>query len=99
MALSSKTTRDLAEILIGDKGEIFPYMSGPVIVDFFNETLGRSDVYQWGAAPTRWRYAEQIIIEAVATGQADRLFTGILSTNRIMTLYECSEVHLRHEVK
>ena len=100
MALSSKTTRDLAEILIGDKGEIFPYMSGPVIVDFFNETLGRSDVYQWGAAPTRWRYAEQIIIEAVATGQADRLFTGILSTNRIMTLYECSDVDaLEHASK
>jgi hypothetical protein len=53
MYLNDKTLEKL-RLLINEETQ---YRSGPQLVDFFN-ALGFSETYQWGGAPSRWRYTD-----------------------------------------
>jgi len=51
MKISEKITKPLGQLIAGDTG-IAPYMSGPNLVDFYNE-YGFDDEYGQGF-PSRW---------------------------------------------
>ncbi len=60
MTISYKIINPLAQLIAGDQGSS-PYLSGPELVEFFNQ-CGFDDTYGSGF-PTRWRYvAERLSI-------------------------------------
>lgn len=61
MKISNKITEILGKHIAGDTG-LAPYLSGPQLVDFYNE-CGFEDVYGQGF-PSRWRYSADKIIES-----------------------------------
>lgn len=60
MQLSKYSIRKLAKLINGDTDQ-FPYMSGPELVDFFNQ-FGFRDLYGDGF-PSRWVYVENKLLE------------------------------------
>lgn len=60
MEISLRTIQALGKIITGD-GDISPYRSGPMLVDFFNKHGGNS-LYGSGF-PSRWQFAEDQIKE------------------------------------
>ena len=60
MNLSNQTLNALALILTGDN-KISPYLSGPMLVDFFNN-IGFAEIYYQGF-PTRIVYAKDKLVE------------------------------------
>lgn len=57
---SDFTIKELAKIICGDKGYM-PYLSGPMLVDLFNN-YGSRDTYGQGF-PSRWAYTEEKLFE------------------------------------
>jgi hypothetical protein len=58
MKVSDKIIGQLGALIAGDT-QVAPYLSGPELVDFFNE-FGFKDIYGQGF-PTRWKYAAEKI--------------------------------------
>lgn len=61
MELSKKTFKPLGVLICGDSG-LAPYLSGPDLVEFFNE-CGFNDEYDQGF-PSRWNYSTDKVTEA-----------------------------------
>lgn len=61
MKISNKITEQLGKLIAGDIGST-PYLTGPKLVDFYNE-CGFDDIYGEGF-PSRWRYSTDKIIES-----------------------------------
>lgn len=61
MKISNKITEQLGKLIAGDIGST-PYLTGPKLVDFYNE-CGFDDTYGEGF-PSRWRYSTDKIIES-----------------------------------
>ena len=64
MKISNKVTKQLGTLIAGDT-QTAPYLSGPNLVDFYNE-CGFDDVYGEGF-PSRWRFSTDKIVEANGT--------------------------------
>jgi hypothetical protein len=67
MTISNKIINKLAQLISGDAPNT-PYMTGPALVDFFNE-CGFNDEYGQGF-PTRWRYVAEKLAQ---TNNSDTL--------------------------
>ncbi|GAA4301183.1 abortive infection family protein [Aestuariibaculum suncheonense] len=61
MKISNKITKQLGTLIAGDTHSS-PYLSGPQLVDFYNE-CGFDDVYGEGF-PSRWKYSTEKIVES-----------------------------------
>lgn len=88
--LSEQFVRFLAELINGDKDDLYSYKSGPKIVLFFNQYFGYEDVYQQGF-PSRWIYTYNKIIEILNKNNIDKLFNIILDKKYIMREHKISE--------
>lgn len=89
----------ISKIVVGDDKELFPYITGPQIVAFFNDRFGYQDVYQYGNAPTRWRYAAEKITDMLSNGRINEFFSAILSPEYMMTSWECDEIPAREKAE
>lgn len=96
-SVSGAALDSIAQTFVGDAGDFFPYLSGPQLVTFFNENFGYREEYQWGHAPTRWRYAREKITELIARGRSKDFFSTILSHRYFMRMCECSEVEAKEK--
>ena len=99
MPISEESLRAIAEIFVGDRGQLYDYRKGPEIVDFFNQQFGYRESYQWGNAPTRWVYARDKIAELFTSGRANEFFSSILSYQHMMRLWGCGELEARRKVE
>ena len=64
MKISNKITKQLGTLIAGDTSTA-PYLSGPKLVDFYNE-CGFDDIYGEGF-PSRWKYSTEKITESNGT--------------------------------
>ncbi len=96
--LTEGTLKHIANIFIGDEGHFFPYKSGPVIVDFFNNYLGTKDQYRQGF-PSRWAYVYDKLIGLLQVGQFDSFLNTAFSTAYIMTACSCTEVEAHEKAE
>lgn len=64
MKISNKITKQLGTLIAGDT-RTAPYLSGPRLVEFYNE-CGFDDVYGEGF-PSRWKYSTDKILESNGT--------------------------------
>lgn len=97
--LSDTDIRSISEIIVGDAGGFYPYISGPKIVETFNTEFGFNDSYEWGNAPTRWRYAAEKIRFLLSVERADEFFSHMLSHRFMMARCQCGEVKAREKVQ
>lgn len=97
--LSDTDIRSISEIIVGDAGGFYPYISGPKIVETFNTEFGFNDSYEWGNAPTRWRYAAEKIRFLLSAERADEFFSHMLSHRFMMARCQCGEVKAREKVQ
>ena len=93
--LSKRTISALQRVITGDKldtnaGPLAPYLSGPKLVDFFNE-YGFNDSYGQGF-PSRWAYAEAKLEEINGTAQLTDAIEGAVYPPRFFdTPFEVSD--------
>lgn len=97
--ISDADIRSISEIIVGDTGDFYPYISGPKIVEMFNSEFGFNDSYERGNAPTRWRYAAEKIRFLLSDERADEFFSHMLSHRFMMTRCQCGEVEAREKVQ
>ena len=97
--LSDTDIRSISEIIVGDAGGFYPYISGPKIVETFNTEFGFNDSYEWRNAPTRWRYAAEKIRFLLSAERADEFFSHMLSHRFMMARCQCGEVKAREKVQ
>jgi hypothetical protein len=79
MKISNKVTKQLGKLIAGDTA-IAPYLTGPQLVDFFNE-CGFDDVYGNGF-PSRWVYATDKITESNGTDKLRTIIEEFLDPRR-----------------
>lgn len=97
--ISDANIRSISEIIVGDIGDFYPYISGPKIVEMFNTGFGFNDSYERGNAPIRWRYAAEKIRFLLSAERADEFFSHMLSHRFMMTRCQCGEVEAREKVQ
>ncbi len=79
MKISNKVTKQLGTLIAGDTPTA-PYLSGPKLVDFYNE-CGFDDVYGEGF-PSRWKYSTEKIIEANGTNVLRKILEEFVDPRR-----------------
>ena len=97
MPISTNCIERIAKEFVGDEGDFFPYASGPQLVNFFNDNLGYRDVYQYGNAPTRWRFAAEKIGDLLVEGRINAFFSAALNYRYLMGGFDCTEVEARNK--
>ena len=96
--LTEETLKHIANIFIGDEGNFFPYKSGPVIVNFFNNYLGTTDNYGQGF-PSRWVFVFNKLVELLNDNQFDKFLNIAFSTSYISSVCSCSEVEAHEKAE
>lgn len=79
MKISNKITEQLGKLIAGDTG-CAPYLTGPKLVDFYND-CGFDDVYGEGF-PSRWRFSKDKIIESNGTPRLKRILEDFVDPRR-----------------
>jgi len=79
VTISSKIIKQLGSLVAGDKSSA-PYLSGPKLVDFFNE-CGFGDVYGAGF-PSRWAYAAEKIALSNGTSRLQTIIEEFVDPRR-----------------
>ena len=77
--ISNKVTKQLGTLIAGDTSTA-PYLSGPNLVDFYNE-CGFDDVYGEGF-PSRWKYSTDKIVESNGTSRLKRIIEEFVDPRR-----------------
>ena len=96
--LSQETLKRISEIFCGDIGNFYTYKSGPKLVNFFSQHFGYNDIYGPGF-PSRWRYANDKIIDILNTQQINKFFNIILAKRYIIQDWKCSESEAAKKVE
>lgn len=81
MKISNKITKPLGQLIAGDTG-IAPYMSGPNLVDFYNE-YDFDDKYGQGF-PSRWVYSMEKIIQSNDTPKLQKILENFVDPRRFV---------------
>ena len=79
MKISNKVTEPLGRLIAGDTGSA-PYLSGPKLVDFYNE-CGFDDIYGEGF-PSRWRYSTDKVIASNGTPRLKKILEDFIDPRR-----------------
>lgn len=79
LKISLKITKQLGSLISGDTSTA-PYLSGPKLVDFYNE-CGFNDKYEEGF-PTRWRYSTNKIEESNGTLRLKKILEEFVDPRR-----------------
>ena len=79
MKISLKITKALGKLIAGDTG-IAPYLTGPQLVEFFNE-CGYDDVYEQGF-PSRWIYATEKLVTTNGSDKLRKIFEEFMDPRR-----------------
>ena len=79
MKISNKVTEPLGRLIAGDTGST-PYLSGPKLVDFYNE-CGFDDIYGEGF-PSRWRYSTDKVIASNGTPRLKKILEDFIDPRR-----------------
>lgn len=79
MKISNKITKQLGTLIAGDTSTA-PYLSGPQLVDFYNE-CGFDDIYGEGF-PSRWKYSTEKIIESNGTPRLKKILEEFVDPRR-----------------
>ncbi|MHA6727061.1 abortive infection family protein [Chryseobacterium sp. A301] len=77
--ISNKITEQIGKLIAGDMGSA-PYLTGPKLVDFYNE-CGFDDVYGEGF-PSRWRYSTDKIVESNGTQRLKNILEDFVDPRR-----------------
>jgi hypothetical protein len=77
--ISNKITKQLGTLIAGDTPKA-PYLSGPKLVDFYNE-CGFDDVYGEGF-PSRWKYSTEKIVESNGTPRLKNILEEYVDPRR-----------------
>jgi hypothetical protein len=77
--ISNKVTKQLGTLIAGDTSTA-PYLSGPKLVDFYNE-CGFDDIYGEGF-PSRWQYSTNKIVESNGTPILKRILEEFVDPRR-----------------
>lgn len=81
MKISKKITKPLGQLIAGDTG-IAPYMSGPNLVDFYNE-YGFNDEYGQGF-PSRWIFSTEKIIQSNNSPKLRKIIEDFVDPRRFI---------------
>ena len=81
MKISNKITNALGKLIAGDTS-IAPYMSGPILVDFYN-SLGFDDEYGQGF-PSRWIYSSEKIALSNNSKQLQEILEEFVDPRRFV---------------
>ena len=79
MKISNKITKQLGTLIAGDTPTA-PYLSGPKLVDFYNE-CGFDDIYAEGF-PSRWKYSADKIAESNGTIRLKKILEEFVDPRR-----------------
>lgn len=79
MKISNKITKQLGTLIAGDTPTA-PYLSGPKLVDFYNE-CGFDDIYAEGF-PSRWKYSADKIVESNGTPRLKKILEEFVDPRR-----------------
>ncbi len=79
MKISNKITKQLRTIIAGDSPTA-PYLSGPKLVDFYNE-CDFDDIYAEGF-PSRWKYSTEKIVESNGTPRLKKILKEFIDPRR-----------------
>lgn len=79
LKISNKVTKQLGTLIAGDTSTA-PYLSGPKLVDFYNE-CDFDDVYGEGF-PSRWKYSTDKIVEANGTNRLKKILEEFVDPRR-----------------
>lgn len=79
MKISNKITKQLGTLIAGDTPTA-PYLTGPNLVDFYNE-CGFDDVYGDGF-PSRWKYSTEKIIQSNGTNRLRKILEEFVDPRR-----------------
>lgn len=79
MKISNKVTKQLGTLIAGDTPTA-PYLTGPNLVDFYNE-CGFDDTYGEGF-PSRWKYSTEKVIEANGTNRLRKILEEFVDPRR-----------------
>lgn len=79
MKISNKITKQLGTLIAGDTSTA-PYLSGPKLVDFYNE-CGFDDIYGEGF-PSRWKYSTEKITESNGTPRLKKILEEFVDPRR-----------------
>lgn len=79
MKISNKITTQLGTLIAGDTPTA-PYLSGPKLVDFYNE-CGFDDIYGEGF-PSRWKYSTDKIVESNGTPRLKKILEEFVDPRR-----------------
>jgi hypothetical protein len=77
--ISNKITKKLGTLIAGDT-QAAPYLSGPKLVDFYNE-CGFDDIYAEGF-PSRWKYSTEKIVESNGTPRLKKILEEFVDPRR-----------------
>lgn len=81
MKISKKITKPLGQLIAGDTG-IAPYMSGPNLVDYYNE-YDFDDEYGQGF-PSRWVYSMEKIIQSNDSPKLQKILEDFVDPRRFV---------------
>ena len=79
MKISNKITKQLGTLIAGDTPTA-PYLSGPKLVDFYNE-CGFDDIYGKGF-PSRCKYSTDKIVESNGTPRLKKILEEFVDPRR-----------------
>jgi len=96
--LSDSTIKTMASMFCGDIGGYYAYKGGSVLVGFFNQRFGYSDVYESGF-PSRWAYVYDKLVEFLNSGIFDDFLTLILSKEFLISDTGCTVVKAAEKVE
>lgn len=81
MKISKKITKPLGQLITGDTG-IAPYMSGPNLVDFYNE-YDFDDKYGQGF-PSRWVFSTEKIVQSNDSPKLQKILEDFVDLRRFV---------------
>lgn len=79
MTISNKVTKQIGTLIAGDALNT-PYMSGPKLVDFYNE-CGFEDIYGEGF-PSRWKYSMDKIVQSNGSSRLKKVLEEFVDPRR-----------------
>ncbi|MCU7557969.1 serine/threonine protein kinase [Macrococcus sp. TMW 2.2395] len=91
MTLLNEAFKEISNVFIGDKVDLYNYKTGAKLVEFFNQYFNYRDVYKQGF-PSRWFYVSNNLIDLYNKGKINQFFTLILSKEFILTERKKDEV-------